>query len=149
MSYTDLFHHGTTADLNRYIHITKPSALGSIKDVQYYYNRAAEYISDADKLIETMKEYQLALSARYQEICATNYKLFLLCKRNICYDNTKTYTITISKVFEDKSVSDEVILSEKYEGRERHKALKRFEELKKEYPSIENELDIEKRHWER
>ena len=41
------------------------------------------------------------------------------------------------------------VLSEEYDGKERHKALKRFEELKKQYPNIETEIDIAKGKWEK
>ena len=80
----------------------------------------------------------------------TNYKLCLRLERFITYyDNLKKYIITIAKRFDGNNMADEEILRETYDGKERHKALKRFEALKKEYPNIETEIDIEKKRWER
>lgn len=149
MKLSDLFTHRTENDLHTYLHIKKPSAIGSIEDVMYYSGRAQQAIHEAEERIALMKEYQQALYERYQEIYGTNYKLFLLLKREVHYSGTKSYVITISKKFDGNNVADEITLRETFEGKERHKALKRFEELKKEYPNIENEKDIAKRQWER
>lgn len=149
MSYQDLFHHSTDADLRTYNHIKKPSAIKSAKDIEYYCGRAQQAIADAESTIQTMKEYQQALYERYQEIINTNFHLHLHIERRLHYNNTKTYYVTIVKRFDGNNVEDEEILREVYEGKERHKALKRFEALKKEYPNIENSMDIEKRQWER
>ncbi len=149
MSYTDLFNHRPDAEITRRIYIKKPEAVDSIKDITYYNGRAAQAIAEAEQMIATLKEYQQALYERYQEIYSTNYKLFLKIERRVKYDNSKSYAITICKRFDGNNVADEEILREVYEGKERHKALKRFEALKKEYPNIENEQDIAKRHWER
>jgi hypothetical protein len=97
-----------------------------------------------------LKEYQKDLCARYQEIVSTNYTLFLLLKRHVnSYTNAKRYEITISQRYEENNVQDVQILREVFEGRDRHKALKRFEELKKQYPNIANAMEIEKKRWER
>lgn len=148
MSYTELFTHRDDVELRRFIYIKKPEAIKSLKDLEYYSGRAAQAIAEAESTIELMQEYQQALYARSQEIYNTNYKLFLFLERRRHYDNTKSYTITICKRFDGNNVADEEILRETYPGKERHKALKRFEELKKEYPNIENDMDIAKRQWE-
>lgn len=149
MNYNDLYWRGDETEIHQRIYIRKPEAIKSIKDIEHYNERAARAIAEAEVHIKLMKEYQQALYARYQEIYNTNYKLFLLLKRNIEYSGSKTYIVTIAKRFDGNNVADEVILKEKFEGRERHKALKRFETLKKEYPNIEHDTDIEKRQWER
>lgn len=148
MSYQDLFTHRPEAELRRFIYIKKPSAITSLKDLSSYSRRATEAINEAAELIKTLQEYQRALFERSQEILNTNYKLFLFIERRRHYDNTKSYIITIVKRFDGNNVADEEILRETYPGKERHKALKRFEELKKEYPNIENDMDIAKKHWE-
>lgn len=149
MSYTDLFHYSTEAEIRAWTHIKKPSAIGDIKSVEWYNTRAERAIAEAEQMIKTLKEYQLALCDRYQEIYATNYKMLLLLKRHVRYDNYKNYTITLSKKFDGNNVSDEIVLQENFGGKERHKALKRFDELRKEYPSIEYEIDIAKKQWEK
>lgn len=149
MSYKDLFTHRPEAELRRFIYIKKPEAITSMKDLSSYSRRATEAINEAAELIKTLQEYQQALYARSQEILNTNYHLFLFLERTSNrYDNTKQYIITICKRFDGNNVADEEILRETYPGKERHKALKRFDELKKEYPNIENDMDIAKRAWE-
>lgn len=149
MRYQDLFTHRPEAEIRQFIYIQKPEAVKSIKDAEYLNDRAQKAIAEAESNIKMLREYQQALYTRYQEIIGTNYKLFLFLKREIHYSGTKSYVITISKKFDGNNVADEVILRETYEGKERHKALKRFEALKKEYPNIEHDTDIEKKHWER
>jgi hypothetical protein len=149
MSYTDLFHHRPEAEITNRIYIKQPSAITSAKDLEYYSGRASQAIAEAESLIQTMKEYQQALYDRYQEIVSANFHLHLHLERRVHYNNSKTYYVTIAKRFDGNNVADEEVLREVFEGKERHKALKRFEALKKEYPNIENSMDIEKRHWER
>ena len=150
MTYDDLFVHKPEAELRYHIYIQKPDAIDNIKSVENYAVEARRAITKAEELIAFLKEYQKDLCARYQEITATNYTLFLLLKRHVnCYTNIKTYEITISKRYTENNIKDVQILREVYEGRDRHKALKRFETLMKEYPNIEAAIDIEKRSWER
>lgn len=149
MSYKDLFTHRDEAELRRFIYIKKPESIKSLKDLEWHSKRAAQAIAEAEETIKLMQEYQQALFERSQEIYSANYKLFLFLerKRNY-YDNTKSYIITICKRFDGNNVADEEITRETYTGKERHKALKRFEELKKQYPNIENDMDIAKKQWE-
>ena len=51
------------------------------------------------------------------------------------------------KTYEDGSRVKE--LNEFYPGKERRKAISRFEELKKQFPGIESVVDIDKRQWEK
>ena len=150
MKYEYLFYHKPDAEIRIYSHIRKPEAITSTKDTEYFDHRAYQTIHEAEELIKTLKEYRQELGKRYQEIITTNYSLFLFLKRELnYYTNTKKYVVTISKRFDGNNVADEEILREVYEGRDRHKALKRFEALQKQYPNIVHETDIEKKKWER
>lgn len=149
MSYKDLFTHRQDAEIRHYIYLKKPEAIGSTKDAEYYSGRASQAIAEAESTIKMLREYQQAIYTRYQEIIGTNYKLFLFLERQVKFSGSKSYVITISKKFDGNNVADEVILRETFEGKERHRAFKRFEALKKEYPNIEHDTDIEKKHWER
>lgn len=149
MSFTDLFNHREDAELRRFIYVKKPEAIKSLKDIEHYNSNAQQAIAEMESTIKLLKEYQQALYTRYQEISQTNYKLLLFLERRVHYNNSKSYYVTISKRFDGNNVADEEILREVFEGKERHKALKRFEALKKEYPNIEHDTDIEKKHWER
>lgn len=130
----------------------------------FYYQRAdqlidAQRIADADKradrdikellqLVSDLREYRQTLAARYAELETMPYKLKLELKRQRNYSSNKIYYyVTISKVFDDGTTQLE--LNEKYAGTERHKAISRYEELKKQRPGIEAIKDIEKGRWER
>lgn len=149
MTLDDLFYHKDEAEITHRIHIKKPETITSIKYLEWYSGNATRAIAEAEELITLLKEYQQAICARYQEIIGTNYKLHLHLERKINYNNSKSYIVTIVKRFDGNNVADEEILRETFEGKERHQALKRFEALKKEYPNIENDTDIAKKHWER
>lgn len=131
-------------------YLIKPEKLDSISRVKMYDETAARAIKDATALIAVMNEYRHALYVRFNEINETNYSFLLSVKREIrYYENKKIYFVTIAKVFDRKDVAPETVLRERYEGRERHKALARFEELKKQYPNIRTEKDINKKQWEK
>lgn len=109
---------------------------------------AADIIARCESMIEYMKEYRQALATRYAQLSTAVYKLRLELKRQAgWYGRGVTYYVTIYKTFEDGTEITE--LSEHYPGKERHKALARYEELKKQRPGIEAVKDIEKSSWER
>lgn len=150
MTYEDLFYHKPEAEIRHHTYIKKPDTIDSLKSLEYYADNARRAIKEAEDHIAFLKEYQKDLCARYQEIVSTNYTLILLLKRHVnSYTNVKSYEITISQRYAENNIKDVEILREKFEGRDRHKALKRFEELKKQYPNIENAMEIEKHRWER
>lgn len=150
MSINELFVRREDAELRRTVYIKAPNKIGSIQHIEHYERAALDGIRDAKNTIKILQEYRQALFNRYQEIYATNYKLFLRLHRSVhYYNNQKKYTVSIVKRFDGNGVDDEEILREIYDGKERHKAIKRFEALKKEYPNIEFEIDITKKSWEK
>ena len=58
-----------------------------------------------------------------------------------------TYYIRYFTEYEDGTKAETA--TESFPGKERHAAIKRFEELKKVRPGIEYIKDIEKKSWER
>ena len=150
MNYESLYYRNGEAELKHHAHIKKPDTIDSIKGIEYYNAVAWRAIQEAEEHIAFLKQYQQDLCARYQEIAATNYTLFLLLKRHVnSYTNAKSYEVTICQRYTENNIKDVQILREVFEGRDRHKALKRFEELKKQYPNIDNAMEIEKQRWER
>lgn len=130
-----------------------PNKINTPADMSHYDKIAAEEIEYAEKIIENLKAYRSALFERYQEIITASYKMQLSIKRKnfsrYSGRNQIAYIVTIEKIFNRSDINPQAILSETYEGRERFKALKRFDELKKQYAGIEAIKDIEKRTWER
>lgn len=109
-----------------------------------YDGMAAQRIADAQKLIADLTEYRQALAARYAELQIMPYRRVLRVKR--WKSDNVSYYVTICREYEDGTRTEE--LRESYSGKDRHTALKRFEELKKQNPGIEAEKDIAKSKWE-
>ena len=94
-----------------------------------------------------LKDYRQALAARYGELETMPYTRLLKLERCPHWKGNIEYTVTITKTFPDKTEIKE--LREVYPGKERRKAIARYEQLKKERPGIEAVMDIEKRQWEK
>ena len=149
MKLNELFNYRNEYELRRFIHIQKADTLDKLKSVEFYDGHAARTIAELREAIELLEEYRKTLYERYQEIINAPFKLVLRLERSIEYDGSKSYIITLVKRFDGAKIADEELKRESFPGKERHKALKRFEELKKEYPTTETEIDIEKRRWEK
>lgn len=151
MSYHDLLHRygydQEDGETLLCIYAVSPKKLKTPDDVIYRDKDASSKIEQLEKLIEDLKDYRKALSARYGELETMAYSRQLKLERNPHWRGNIEYTVTITKTFEDGSqVKD---LNESYPGKERRKAISRFEELKKQFPGIESVVDIEKRQWEK
>ena len=134
-----------------YIHGMRADCIKNMKHIQSEDERARRTISEMLEYIETLKEYRKTLFARAQEICAASYRLQIKIKRSIdCWYKKKYYTVTLSKIYDEAAhMTPDNIIEETFEGKERAKALKRFEALRKEYPNTEAIKEIDKYQWER
>ena len=119
--------------------------------MKFYDKKAAEDIQGLLNFAECLKEYRKTLYDRAQEFLTAGYAMQLKITRNIdCWKgNKKFYVIEVLKIFDLPNAEPVSVLKETYEGKERHTALKRFEQLKKLYPNIETIKNIEKRSWEK
>ncbi len=135
------------ADISLRGYLLRPDCLDQGK-IAHYDDTAARLITEAQTLIEQLTEYRTALAVRYSELETMPYTRRLSLTRELRhYPDRKIYHVTIDRVYKDGTKINE--LSELYPGQERHKALKRFSALQKEFPGIETVKDIEKRQWER
>lgn len=123
----------------------------SLDKVKYYDKKAEEDIQGLLNFAEILKEYRRTLYDRAQEFLTAGYAMQLKITRNIdCWKgNKKFYVIEVLKIIDLPNSEPVKIFEETYEGKERHTALKRFEQLKKLYPNIETITDIEKKSWEK
>ncbi len=116
-----------------------------LKDYDEYSTR---FIAEAEAAIEKMKVYRKALFNHTQYLSQAPYTLELkLLRERRYHDNKVYYFVTLQKVFDGIGKRD--VISETYYGTERSTAIKRFEELKTQYPGVEAIKDIEKRSWEK
>jgi hypothetical protein len=149
MKLNEVFNYHNEYELRRFIHIQKADTLDKLKSVKFYDDHTARTIAELREAIELLEEYRKTLYTRYQEIISAPFKLVLRLERTVNYDGYKNYIITLVKRFEGAKIADEEVMRESFTGKDRSKALKRFEELKKEYPTTETETDIEKKRWEK
>ncbi len=154
MKLEDLFkrygYTQNTMDERIYLSHTRADRIDNLNTIAFEDNRAKNEINMFLAYAESLKEYRKTLYDRAQEFYAADYKLLLKIVRNVdTWKKKVTFTITVQKIYELPNTRPETILTETYQGTKRQEALKRFEELKKQYPNIQAEKDIDKKYWER
>ena len=151
MSYTDLFRRygapSKDAEIRILYYLQRPETLDTFDRIKHYDERAAQLVSQCNTLIEYMSEYRQDLAARYNQLATMPSSRRLKIERYVNYDNKKFYYIRHFTDYDGgASVETE---TETFPGKERRAALARFAELKKQYPGIVTEMDIEKKSWEK
>ena len=151
MRYTDLFQRygspSKEAEIRIWCYLQRPEDLTTYDTIKHYDTQAAQLVAQCKKLIEDMSEYRQALAARYNQLATMPSRRRLKLERYVNYDNKKFYYIRHFTEYADgTNVETE---TEKFPGKERRAALARFAELKKQYPGIAAEMDIEKKSWEK
>lgn len=127
------------------------SPFGNVTDInrlKSYDEYSARFIANTEAAIQRVKEYRKELFNHTQYLASAPYTLELKLLRERRFRNSNVYYyITLSKVYD--GIGNHDIISESYNGTKRSTAVKRFEELKKQYPGAEAIKDIEKRSWEK
>ena len=152
MKYEKLFYRygspSNEADIRITGYLTKPDKLDTAERIMWQDKNAADIIGCCESMIEALKEYRQALAARYAQLETMTYKERLELERHprICGGGI-SYYVRIVRTYEDGTEVKQ--LHETYSGKERRKALDRFEELKKQRPGIEAIKDIERKSWKK
>lgn len=135
----------------RHFYFNRADHIKSLSHVQSEDSKAVNTINELLEFAELLKEYRKTLFERAQEFLTAGYTMQLKITRNIdCWKgNKKFYIIEVLKIIDLPNADPVSVLKETYEGKERHTALKRFEQLKKQYPNIETIKNIEKRSYEK
>ena len=146
--YTD---NSGLANIHAYnAYIKKPDKIKALSEVQEYDKKAAQEIEYLKSKIELLSIYRAELYTRFQEINAANFHLRITIERQRRYYQNKVfYYITVENIPDRADVAPLLVLSESYEGKERHKAIKRFDELCKQHPHAETVKKIDIPQWER
>ncbi len=151
MSYTDLFQHcgspRNEAEVRVLYYLYRPESLKTYEEIKLYDGRAAHLIAQCKELIKAMGEYRQDLAARYNQLATMPSRQRIKLERYVKYDNRKFYYIHHFTDYEDGTSVE--TKTEFFPGKERRAALARFAELKKNFPGITAEMDIEKRSWEK
>ena len=151
MSYTDLFQRygspSKEAEIRLIYYLLRPEAMDTFDRIKHYDGEAAHIVAQCKKLIEYMSEYRQDLAARYNQLATMPSSRRLKIERYVNYDNKKFYYIRhFTDYDEGTRVETE---TETYQGKKRRAALARFAEMKKQYPGIVAEMDIDKKAWEK
>lgn len=151
MTWQELFAHswrGDEVEIKISDHLRHPEKLTNTDGVALYDRSAADTIQRMEEAIEALKGYRQALAHRYAALAAMPYKLRLdLIRVKGWYDKRVTYTLRLVRVYEDGHETAE--RETKYPGIERRAAISAFEEMQKQRPGIECNMDIDKKSWEK
>ena len=150
-SYSSLFtRYGSPseeAEIRLYGYLTRPDKLDTFKRIRDNDDSAARMIADCKHLVAQLTAYRKDLPKRYNELATTPSRGSIELQRYRGYHGGVTYYIRFWTQYDDGTRVETA--TEIYSGKDRHKAIARFEELKKQRPGIEAVKDIEKRSWER
>lgn len=136
-----------TGEIRFSIYLTDPAKLTTAKDISWRDKRIEEEITRLEGVLEALRDYRQALAARYGELETMPYTRRLKLERHPHWKGRIEYIVTITRIYPDKTVIDE--LREVFPGKERAKAMARTNDLLHKYPGIPYEVDIAKRSWER
>ena len=129
------------------VYLVDPAKLATAKDISYRDTRTAEEIAYLEDVLQALRDYRKDLAARYGALETMPYTRALKLERCPHWKGNIEYIVTITRQYSDKTDVQE--LREVYPGKERKKAFDRYNALLKQYPGIHNEMDIEKRSWEK
>lgn len=127
--------------------LRRPDALDTFGSIEDADREAARLIAQLEGLAEALKEYRGDLVKRYGELATMPSSERLLLERIPSSGRGVMYYVHLFRDYEDGTTV--CTATETFEGRDRHKAIARFEELRKQRPGITAEKRIEKRQWER
>lgn len=136
-----------TGEIRFSIYLTDPAKLTTPKDIAWRDKHIAEYITRLESVLEALRDYRKDLAARYGALETMAYTRVLKLERHPHWKGNIEYIVTITRQYSDKTDVRE--LREVYPGKERKKAFDRYNALLKQYPGIHNEMDTEKRNWEK
>ena len=136
-----------TGEIRFSIYLTDPAKLTTPKDIAWRDKHIAEDITRLESVLEALRDYRKDLAARYGELETMPYTRVLKLERHPHWKGNIEYIVTITRQYSDKTGVLE--LRESFPGKERKKAFDRYNALLKQYPGIRNEMDIEKRSWEK
>ena len=151
MSYQELFQRygqaSREADIRISGYLLLPDKLKESKDITWNDRTAAHLIADCEKLVAQLKEYRQDLAKRYNQLETMAYSERVELERNPRLYGGVSYYVRIVRKYQDGT--EITVQEEHFPGKERHQAIKRFENIRKQRPGIEAAKDIEKRSWER
>lgn len=115
-----------------YSYLYRPDLIERQEDIFRYDESAQRAIAECEKLIEQLKDYRQDLTIRYGELATMSYESECKLERHVNYDNSVSYYLRYTIVYEDGT--RDAAAFKKFAGKERHAAIKAFNQLRKEHP---------------
>ena len=134
------------AEIRIWGYLKRPEACDNFGQSRDYDRRSAELIAECKHLATQLIEYRQDLAARYNALATMPSKDRVKLERYNGCSGIKYYIRHITTYADGTETETE---TEVFPGKERHAAIKRFEEIKKARPGIEAVKDIERKSWER
>lgn len=129
------------------MYLSRAESLQELSNVVEEDKHATDSIKRLESILEGLKQYRQELANRYNELSTMSAKYEVTLKReNTSYQGIK-YFVYVEKIYEDGTRTK--VQSERFDGKDRYTAFKRFEEVKKAYPTATYIKDIEKKYWEK
>ena len=103
-------------------------------------DKAARLIEECEDMITQLREYRQDLAKRYNDLATMPSKESIELQRYKSYHGNVEFYIRHWTTYSDGTKTE--TKTERFSGKERHKAIKRFAELQKQFPGIEAKSNI-------
>lgn len=145
-----MFEHRREQELRVWAYLLAPRAINSLQDCSLWGARAADAIRQAESLISTLQAYQMDLYNRAQEIACAPWHLELEFRREYSsVRNCVTYIAEVLRVYDVPGIDRQIVQRQTWPGKERHAALKAFDEIVRQHPGAPITRKLERSPWER
>ena len=128
------------AEVNIWGRLYLPEESRSFDDVRRQDDKAARLIKECEHLITQLREYRQDLAKRYNDLATMPSKESIELQRYKPYSGNVEFYIRHWTTYSDGTKTE--TKTERFSGKERHKAIKRFAELQKQFPGIEAKSNI-------
>ena len=128
------------AEVKIYGWLTVPENSRSFEEVRRQDDKAARLIAECEHLITQLREYRQDLAKRYNNLATMPSKQSIELQRYKAYQGNVTFYIRHFTTYADGTKCETE--TESFSGKDRHKAIKRFAELQKQFPGIEAKSNI-------
>ena len=128
------------AEVKIYGWLTVPENSRSFEEVRRQDDEAARLIEECEDMITQLREYRQDLAKRYNDLATKLSKESIELQRYKSYHGNLEFYIRHWTTYSDGTKAETE--TERFSGKERHKAIKRFAELQKQFPGIEAKSNI-------
>ena len=129
-------------DLTLYCYLMDLKNVADLKTLQRYDKNAQHDLERLENVKNEIIKYRKELFEQTQKILSAQTKYKVTLHRNVDYwrKNKVTFTVTLSKVYED--IGENKIKEKQFQGRQRSEAIKEYKALIAQYPGCDTKNNI-------